>query len=447
MRLINYKFLNKEFLLIIIFAAILRLIFLIRDQSFWWDEAVYLAMADAFKGNFYFFEYFRPPLFPFLLTIFQATSLWLAKLFSLVVSVVNLIILYYLSRKVWDNEKALLISFLFAVNQFSLFYSAKALTESLASFLITLALFTFYFGFKEKGNTKFVILSGFLLGLAAMTKHMAAYLVFVFISFLIIKKTNFLKDKKIYLLAISVLIIMSPWLLFSYLEFGNPFWSQFSSIGMSTPEPVYFYLSTLPFFLGIQGFLIIFSVISIRKENFLLLNFVALIIGIIFLSMISHKELRFLDIILPSIVILEGIGLHNLLIRFKISFKTCLRILYIILALVLLYIFLSLPYQSESLLYECSDKIKALPNEPMSTTMSPYFSFMLKRPFNQLPWDKKEFSCENLQRNGNYTIYYSMGWYQPLEEYFINNTKNCTELLYNITNTTNDNKCLIYKIK
>jgi len=439
-----YKFLNKEFLLIIIFAIILRLIFLIRDQSFWWDEAVYLSMADAFSGNFYFFEYFRPPLLSFLLSVLQATSLWAAKLFSTMISIFTIVVAYYFSKKIWDKEKAILITFFFAINHFALLYSVKALAESLTIFLLTLIIFIFYLGFRNNSKA-LMALSGFLIGLALMTRHLSAYIVFPILLFAIIaEKIRFLKDPKYYLLAFSVLVAMSPWLIFNYLEFGNPFWPQVVNAEMGVSEPWFFYFLSLPLFLSIQAIMILFAIPSIKRDRLVLLNFMILAIGFFVLSIISHKEIRYLVAILPSIIVLEGIGLHNLISKYKISFESCTRAVYILLVLFSVYLFLFLPVQKEDTLYQCAEKINAMSNETMSTTMSPFFSYLLKRPFSQLPWSADEFSCQNLLGSGvNYTVYYSRGWYYPLEDDFMNKTRDCTVLLYNITN---NQKCLIYKI-
>lgn len=436
---------------IMILAAGIRGLYFAKQWSVWWDETVYLSMADAFAGNNYFFEYFRPPLLPFMLYIFgtfAGITIVAGKVFSLLVSMATVAVSYLLVRKILDREKALIVAFLFAINSYSIFYSTRILSESLTVLLNLLALGFLYLSY-ERNSLKYAALTGIFIALGAMTKHLSAYFVFAAVAYLYLTTgMGFLRDKKIYVIGLLTLLVMSPWLVFDWLQFGNPFWAQLQNIGMSPPEGILFYPLVLPIFVGIQGIFALFA-LNLKKmktDKFLLLNWVTVITGLVVMSLVSHKEDRFLMVILPSIIILESIGLYNFVnILDKKIRKNAMVFIAAVLSIFTFVLFIQMPNQYEDLMYKCNDVIKTLPNEAMSTTMSPYFSYFNKRFFDQLPWEANEFSCENLLSRGyNYTIYYSSGWYEPRESAFLDATSSCTELLYNITQ---NQKCLIFRIK
>jgi hypothetical protein len=55
---------------ILVFAFLIRLIFLIKNPMLWWDSTVYLGMAKYIfsSGKIGLWEYFRPLLWPIILT-------------------------------------------------------------------------------------------------------------------------------------------------------------------------------------------------------------------------------------------------------------------------------------------------------------------------------------------------------------------------------------------
>ncbi len=446
--------------LIILAGASLRLFYFSKQSSVWWDETVYAAMADAYAGNDYFFEAFRPPLLPVLLFLWESLfgfSFLSSRIFVLLVSIAVIPVFYAFTKKVTDSKVALAAGALIAADMFSVLYSSRVLTEDLAILFGAVSVASFYAGYKNN-SPKWLALSGISIALAMMSKHFMAYLGIAVFAFLAMKRgAKVFYDKRLYIVAFSGLAVLSPWLAINYIQFGNPFWPQLSNIGLSPPTGLLYYASVLPLFLGLQGVLIPFAFLGMRKSrhyDFLKFNLVAIIVALVVLHLVAHKEDRFLGILSYSAIILESFGLLKLseifgrifsgkrLVKGGYSGKAAAAMVAVLFA-VSFAIVAAFPVQYEDLMYKCADEIKKLPNQTMSATMSPYFSYFLKRNFIQLPWDSSEFSCDNLASSGvNYTVYYSSGWYQPLESAFLNRTAGCTTLLVNITQ---NQKCLIFR--
>ncbi|MFH1105685.1 MAG: glycosyltransferase family 39 protein [Candidatus Aenigmatarchaeota archaeon] len=453
---------------IFIVAVAIRGIYFAKQWSVWWDETVYLSMADAFAGNNYFIEYFRPPLLPFMLYLFgtiAGISVASGKLFSILLSMATVAVAYLLVRKILDKEKALIVAFLFAINFHSIFYSTRILAETPAIFFSLLSLGFLYLACEKKSD-KYAMLSGIFIGLGMMAKHaMGFFAPLVIIYLFLTTRFKFLRDRRTYIIGLLTLAVLSPWLVFNWLQFGNPLWAQILNYKVteeSTHFATYqlqdtlFYLINFPEFVGITGIFLLFTlgIKKIKKDRFLMLNWLTIAVGVSALSLLSHKEARFMIMFLPSIIILEAIGIHNFISMLDAkSRKGALALILFALAIFSFLTFIEKPGDSESLIYKCNDAIAKLPNEIMSTTMQPYFSFINKRYFEQLPWDYNNFTCDEISWKGyNYSIYYSAGWYHTIEPYFISATANCTELIENITEVSPygrslDQKCLIFRIK
>ena len=452
------------FVLIFLLGIALRFLYFSSQWSIWWDETVYMAMSEAYGGNSYFFEPFRPPLVPFTLFLWQSVfdySLISSRVFILLLSVLSIPLTYMLTKRIMDEDAALLTTSFLAFNAYSILYSARVLSETHTVLFNMLSVAAFYIGYRN--NSKgWLSIAGVSMAFAMMSKHLMAYLpIAIFLFFLAKRRANTFKDRRFYIIVISGLIAMSPWLIDNYLTFGNPFWPQVANIGLSPPEGLSFYAKLLPQFLGLQGLLIPFAFIGLKKSKhseFLKLNILAIVVGLLVLHAVAHKEDRFLMIFTYSITILEAIGLMNLAnmidqrrrkgvikrIFHKSDYGKIITLVIALFFVINFYDFSKLPNQYEDLFYKCTDEINKLPKEKMSTTMSPYFSYFTKRFFEQLPWEENEFTCSNLTNSGvNYTVYYSSGWYEPREKAFLEQTAQCTKLIANITQ---NQKCLIFEV-
>jgi 4-amino-4-deoxy-L-arabinose transferase-like glycosyltransferase len=426
-------------ILIFLVSAATRLVYLLRNQYFYWDEAVYLAMAEALSGNFYAFEFFRPPLWSLVLSIFPKT-VFSAKAVSFSISIIAIPLIFWLARKRLGDKKALMITFFYAFNHFSLFYAGIGGTESLGILLLFISLISFYSA-TVTNNLRYWIVAGASFGLAVMTKHTAAFFIFPLIAYLLI--TSRLSQKRGFLIFIlSSLIVLSPWLVAMQILFGNMFYPQLASIGTSTQESVLFYFEALPLFLGIQGLFLIYAIPYARKNRFVLLNLLVVVIGLVLLSLIGHKEVRYLMILLPGVISLEGAGLFYLTEKVKQVKPLISDIMVGAAVFVFAFVFLFAPVNPEDAELEgCISLAEPYSTENSLSTSAPFQAFSYKRGVTQLPWEPAQFSCELIHEYGaDYVIYYEDWWFEQVKEDFVASTSQCLDIVLE------EGRCKIYRV-
>jgi 4-amino-4-deoxy-L-arabinose transferase-like glycosyltransferase len=431
---------KSKYLLVMIIAlsAAARLVYLFGNGFFYWDEIVYLTMADAFSGNFYAFEFFRPPLWPLLLSAFPKCA-FCAKSVSFAVSLAAVPLVFWLARRCLDHTRALLVAFFYAFNHFSLYYAGVGTAESLSVILLFVSFLSFYSGTKSKGHRDW-ILAGAALGLAAMSRHMAAFMIFPFAAYLLMT-SRFDKKREFAVLALSALAVMSPWLIAMQAMFGNMLYPQLSNIGTSTAESSLFYVEGLPFFLGLQGLLIAPALAGIRKDRFTLMAAVTALLGFALLSMIGHKELRYIMVLIPAIASLEGIGMAWIAERFGLVRRLLNPILVVSAVAALVFVSTSaefMPYDRS--IEECMSLAEPYHTESTMSTHAPLLAFMHKRPAVQVPDVLDESICDTVREyNTDYLVYYEDWETREIRGDFENKTSGCMEPVIE------EQGCIIYR--
>ena len=231
------------FVLVFVLGIALRFLYFSKQWSIWWDETVYMSMAEAYGGHNYFFEAFRPPLVPFSIFLWNSVfdySLFSSRIFILLISIISLPVVYFLTKRIMDEDAALLATAFLGFNAYSILYSARVLSETHTILFNILSIAAFYIGYK-KNSKGWLSVAGVATAFAMMSKHLMAYLpVTIFLFFLMKRGANTFKDRRFYIVLISWLVAMSPWLIDNYFEFGNPFWPQLVNIGLSPPEGLLF---------------------------------------------------------------------------------------------------------------------------------------------------------------------------------------------------------------
>lgn len=433
---------NITLALMFIISAGARLVYLFRNQYMWWDEAVYLAMAEAFSGNFYMFEYFRPPLWPFLLSVFPKT-VFAGKAVSLLISLVAMPVVFRLAKRSLGESKGLLITFFYAFNHFSLFFAGIAATESLCVLLLFVSLFSFYNASLSNSRRDWV-LAGLSFGLAVMTRHTAAFFIFPVIAYLIVTGGLYKKPQRcgFLIMLLYSILVLSPWLVSMRILFGNMFYAQLEMVGTSEPVSPIFYLASMPFFLGVQGLLILLTIPHAKKDRFILLSLISFLTGLLLLSLVSHKETRYLMVLLPSIVSLEGLGFYVLIERFRQMRHYVHEIVTAGAMLVFAVVFLFAPVIPEDTeLESCLSLAEDYHTENTLSTSAPLLSWANKRPAMQLPEEPSEFTCGYMHElEADYVVFYEDWWFEELKEQYMENTSQCLEVV------KQEGRCTIYEV-
>lgn len=162
-------------LAIIVGGCILRILALLNNASIEIDGIQYARIGEAFaKGRLgdALSSVFSPG-YPLLIGLFHfvVPDLELAgRLVSVVFGTLLIWLSFSLGKRVLkDNDKALWVSFLTALHPHLVRYSGEVLSESLATFLFTLAVFLFYAAWQENRRV-LPALSGVFLGLTYLTR-------------------------------------------------------------------------------------------------------------------------------------------------------------------------------------------------------------------------------------------------------------------------------------
>ncbi len=141
----------KDYLLLFLFAFVLRMIFLFQFQSVIIFENPIVdmayhhnwAMAIANGEQFYAGPFFRAPLYPMFLGFVYwlfGESAWIIRIIQAIIGSVSCVLLYEIGRELFDRKTAILASVIMALYAPLIFFDAQLLVPNLAIFLNLMAL-------------------------------------------------------------------------------------------------------------------------------------------------------------------------------------------------------------------------------------------------------------------------------------------------------------------
>jgi hypothetical protein len=328
-----------------------------------WDFKAYVLNAKyLFYGGNYF-EVYRAPLTPLLLGILIIFGKIGEYFYITLVSLIFFTSVILLGEKLADeiiqnkkDKKSFIVIFYFCLlSPFVLKYATLIGTEMLGLGLFNL----FIYSLLSKK------ISGQYLGLATL----ARYNFLIFTPLLFFSKSI----KKIIYNLITFCIILSPWLIFNYLKFGNPLVSLIDSFALNVYNRGYLFQQMtltnftplfswfLPFF--IIGFCLFFielikekkmKKIKNQKDNFKIGGMMLLISFLIILDFQNTplKFSRYLFNLALPIAFFSAIGIYNLKKITKIK-ENHLYILLIILLIITTIPLLKISYEtSEEILFK-----------------------------------------------------------------------------------------------
>jgi 4-amino-4-deoxy-L-arabinose transferase-like glycosyltransferase len=325
------------FLSIILFTIVIRIyyFFLTKNQPLWWDEADYMSMARYFAGLApqieYIFDPVRQVLNPFLLSLFfriTGVNEFLPRLFLLILSIASVIGMYYLGKELYNKRVGLLSSFFMSIFWLNLFFSYRVLVDihSLTFFIFSAFLFYKYF---KTGSHSSLYWASALIAIGTLFKLSTAFLIpAVLVYALITEKLKFLKKKEFWIAMGIFLLILSPYLIWGYYEFGGFVLTKSASAVAPETSSVQFstlmtYMRLFPTYLSfpililfILGLISMYNLIlgfdvliknndPILKRNLYLL--LILILPWILVSVtINHPEDRYILNIFPAVFVIIG---------------------------------------------------------------------------------------------------------------------------------------------
>lgn len=376
---------NKTFLIlsvvVIAFILSLSLVILTRNlnRSLWWDEAIYLMLSKSIvsKGNFGYFEDFRPVGWSFVLLPFYNVNnpIIMFSVLSLIITILNLFLTYKIFDKIIGKLSALIS--LPLIFMYSSIYtnSIIGLSEHIAIFFALISLILYFKNHKITAVifSAFSFLSRFPFGLV-FGSIIITEIISILTNFFKIrnqeknkkKKTNFNKKSyvklnqinlkkqilSILLLILVFIIVISPYLIFMQVTRGSflhPFIRSVKVVNISgelDALPKGFYFKNLFFQVPIL-FLLPLSILLLKekkKEVFtiLLISFLMLFY---FSFSVDHKEMRYINLVVFLLIPLSVPSIKKLKAK-KISKHFKRDIISLVILLYLISLILEISFSS-----------------------------------------------------------------------------------------------------
>ncbi len=324
------------------------IISLFKNRVLWWDQSVYILIGRYFfsLGKEGFFESIRPPVWPFILGLtwkMGFNDILMSRLLSLIFTIGAALLVFLITRELFDEESALLSSGLFLINYLFLFYEQTGLTSIPSIFFALMGLYLLLrIMMKMIKNTMEVLKAlfvGILIGIATMTRFpqgMVMIIVTLFFIYNLIKaKNNTISSNKInnrtknrtllyttLYVILGFLIITTPYLIWNYVAYKDPLHTlKLASdiIRRTPPKKTLFYywiilVERIETYLWLIGIFYFFKKeIRVDKKRFVLFfNILLPLSFIIYHSTIGFKTTRFLLVCLPYIIIPSGFGIKTI---------------------------------------------------------------------------------------------------------------------------------------
>lgn len=333
------KFTKDKYLiilgLIMLFSLVLNIYYfsMTQNQAVWWDEAEYLSTAKKWVlGVPYNINPQRPPLYPLL----EASVMFIGLpdlaskfLFTLIPSVLLILVTFFLGKKLFNKQVGLIAAFLMSAFWSLIFWTARFQPDPLSLLFQLLAIYFFYTSFIE-GKTKHAYLIGIFAALAFLLKNQALIMIISLVIFaLLYFRFSLFKKKAMYIAIIAFIILVIPFLIWQYYTFGSalaftsgstapieekmPFnWQALSFIPLLAQWPA-FLLFLLGFVYVLFNLFVGYPLLIKKQSNklvsYLLVSVIIIVVYAFFIFIQRLSEDRWFFLSVPFIFLLAGEGL------------------------------------------------------------------------------------------------------------------------------------------
>ena len=326
-------------ILVVLFAFLIRIIFLFYTPLRGWDETVYLNLGYQLSQNPLIYSLansgwsdfipsqdtiygwpsigFRAPLLPYLISVFYSLNLnFIVEIINPFLGAVSVFLVYILGKKLFDNNVGLYSATLFSLVPLHVYFSEQVLTDTFVVFFLLLTFVSFWEGY-EKGNTMQKILFGLFFALSLLARYTTLWIAVVFFLYFFIRDRSlkFLTDKYLWYAISFFFVILAPWFIYSFAYYGNTLGAfvhgfRAASYWGGVQSWNFFFINSWHIFSAV-GVVFIFSLIYIffKKEFYKREVYLLLIWTFFFLGMaiyMPHKEERFIMPIIPAVCLISG---------------------------------------------------------------------------------------------------------------------------------------------
>lgn len=319
----NGKNLYKPlYISILIIFLILQISSLYMQSDVWWDSSVYIGMGKYMhsSGKSGLWEPSRPLVWPLIIGFFWKIGvdyIFFSKFMAILFGVGSVILTYHIVSKLFNERVAFYAVLFLCLSKTYFVYNSIPQSEIPSMFFFLLG---FYLFIQKKRK-----LSGFILGVASMTRFFQIFLVIpIMLSYfyLVLVRRERTKDFVLFLLCFFAPVV--PYLIFNTYLYNNMFYPfalqafMTKNTGWVFNQPISFYIINLLK----ENLLVVFSLLGIttllRTRNFQKNMFLfILLFAFILYNLTRHKEMRLLVSLLPFIYTTTSLGLISFLEKFK----------------------------------------------------------------------------------------------------------------------------------
>ncbi len=339
---------KKEFLILIILLLIGFSLRVFLSTCYYWDELIYLQHSEIMTGkiNNYNELDFRPPLLSVMIAgfyLFWHNSL-IANIFVTLLATFSILLIYLVGKEMFNKKVALIAAFLLTFWPIHIYFSKTLLVHTTPMFFALLSLLFLKKAENEKkGKTVLFFFSGIFIAACILTRFTYLILIPLIIFNIILFREKY-NIKKIVCGIIGLLLVLLPYLIWSFIIYGNflyTFKTASLIVSWSTVQSHFFYLTNSWIILGFSGFVGLSSWFyfkikdkKITRNEIFLLSWILL--SLLYLSLMPHKEIRFLIVILIPLVLFSSIGFVKAFSKIKPKYIFTMITLIIIFSFVFL---------------------------------------------------------------------------------------------------------------
>ncbi|MCM8815551.1 MAG: glycosyltransferase family 39 protein, partial [Candidatus Omnitrophica bacterium] len=222
----------KIVFLILVIALILRacFVFYLKDHFYFDDEYEYWKMvANFISGEGLIagenLKAYRPPLYPLFLAMLVEAGFGITgiRIVQSVISAMSCVVIFFLSRKIFNEKIAVMASFISCIYPFFIFYSGFLLTETLFVILVLLSVYAFIRLTEPDASNYYGWFAGVITGSAGLCRPTIELFFPFFLLFVLFSKSTQVKKRliKSMFACIGFIFILSPWIIRNYIVIGK----------------------------------------------------------------------------------------------------------------------------------------------------------------------------------------------------------------------------------
>jgi 4-amino-4-deoxy-L-arabinose transferase-like glycosyltransferase len=219
------------------------------NMSIQWDEVTHLnGGALLLRGDtatYFSFNAFYPPMFDLAAMAFFSiggVSVFTGRFVSVVFSLLSVYAVFEFGYRLYGAKTALVASVFLAIMPGYLWLSRMAMIETMMMFFFTASALFFFLWLKDH-KTKFLLLSGLLLGFGVITKYQTIILGAIMLTSLFLLGRGYLKQKlaRFPYLVIAALLVVLPWVVVSYQVYASGMLNQWMyALSVGNPEKSFY---------------------------------------------------------------------------------------------------------------------------------------------------------------------------------------------------------------